>query len=119
MTDAAPLVVRRDGLVVRALCDGEAALAAAERTPSVAVLDVSMPPMDGLDTARRLRERAATSAVPIMLLTPASPSPTASAAARPALTPSSTSPSHPPSSPSASARCSPSGRPEDPPHEHH
>jgi DNA-binding response OmpR family regulator len=69
MTDAAPLVVRRDGLVVRALCDGEAALAAAERTPSVAVLDVSMPRMDGLETARRLRERAETRTVPIMLLT--------------------------------------------------
>jgi hypothetical protein len=41
------------------------------------------------------------------------------AAARPAPTPtpSSTSPCHPPSSPSAFAR-SPSGRPEDPPHEH-
>jgi DNA-binding response OmpR family regulator len=50
--------------------DGQAALdAASERTPAVAVLDVSMPRMDGLETARRLRERDETREVPIMLLT--------------------------------------------------
>jgi two-component system alkaline phosphatase synthesis response regulator PhoP len=66
----AALVLRREGFEVTAVPDGEAALAAAaERTPSVAVLDVSMPRMDGLETARRLRERAEMSAVPIMLLT--------------------------------------------------
>jgi DNA-binding response OmpR family regulator len=66
----AELVLRREGFDVTAVSDGAAALAAAaERTPSVAVLDVSMPRMDGLETARRLRERAATSTVPIMLLT--------------------------------------------------
>jgi len=66
----AELVLRREGFEVTAVSDGEAALAAAaERTPAVAVLDVSMPRMDGLETARRLRERADTSAVPIMLLT--------------------------------------------------
>jgi DNA-binding response OmpR family regulator len=66
----AELVLRREGYEVTAVSDGQAALdAAAERTPSVAVLDVSMPRMDGLETARRLRERAETRAVPIMLLT--------------------------------------------------
>jgi DNA-binding response OmpR family regulator len=66
----AELVLSREGFEVRAVADGEAALAAAlERTPAVAVLDVSMPRMDGLETARRLRERPETSAVPIMLLT--------------------------------------------------
>ena len=66
----AELVLRREGFEVTAVSDGEAALAAAaERTPAVAVLDVSMPRMDGLETARRLRERAETRAVPIMLLT--------------------------------------------------
>jgi two-component system, OmpR family, phosphate regulon response regulator PhoB len=66
----AELVLRREGFEVRAVSDGEAALAAAaERTPSVAVLDVSMPRLDGLETARRLRERAVTRTVPIMLLT--------------------------------------------------
>jgi DNA-binding response OmpR family regulator len=66
----AELVLRREGYEVTAVSDGQAALdAAADRTPSVAVLDVSMPRMDGLETARRLRERAETREVPIMLLT--------------------------------------------------
>ena len=66
----AELVLRREGYEVTAVADGQAALdAAVERTPAVAVLDVSMPRMDGLETARRLRERPETSAVPIMLLT--------------------------------------------------
>jgi DNA-binding response OmpR family regulator len=66
----AELVLRREGYEVTAVSNGMAALEAAEaRPPAVAVLDVSMPRMDGLETARRLRERSATSAVPIMLLT--------------------------------------------------
>ena len=66
----AELVLRRDGFEVIAVADGDAALAAAEaRPPDVAVLDVSMPLMDGLETARRLRDRDATSGVRILLLT--------------------------------------------------
>jgi len=66
----AELVLRRDGFDVIAVADGDAALAAAEaRPPDVAVLDVSMPLMDGLETARRLRDRDATSGVRIMRLT--------------------------------------------------
>jgi CheY-like chemotaxis protein len=66
----AELVLRREGFEVRAVTDGQAALdAAAERTPAVAVLDVSMPRVDGLEAARRLRERPATREIPIMLLT--------------------------------------------------
>jgi DNA-binding response OmpR family regulator len=66
----AELVLRREGYEVAAVADGQAALdAAGERTPSVAVLDVSMPRMDGVETARRLRERAEMRDVPIMLLT--------------------------------------------------
>jgi DNA-binding response OmpR family regulator len=66
----AELVLRREGFEVTAVSNGMAALEAAEaRPPAVAVLDVSMPQMDGVETARRLRERSATSAVPIMLLT--------------------------------------------------
>ncbi len=66
----AELVLRREGYEVAAVSDGQAALdAAGERTPSVAVLDVSMPRMDGLETARRLRQRAEMRDVPIMLLT--------------------------------------------------
>jgi DNA-binding response OmpR family regulator len=66
----AELVLRREGYEVTAVSDGQAALdAAAQRTPSVAVLDVSMPRLNGLETARRLREREETREVPIMLLT--------------------------------------------------
>ena len=66
----AELVLRRDGFDVIAVADGDAALAAAEaQPPDVAVLDVSMPLMDGLETARRLRDRDATSGVRILLLT--------------------------------------------------
>ena len=66
----AELVLRREGYEVRAVSDGQSALdAASERTPAVAVLDVSMPRMDGLETARRLRDRDETRDVPIMLLT--------------------------------------------------
>jgi DNA-binding response OmpR family regulator len=66
----AELVLRREGFEVTAVADGRAALEAAiERTPAVAVLDVSMPRMDGLETARRLRERPEMRDVPIMLLT--------------------------------------------------
>jgi DNA-binding response OmpR family regulator len=66
----AELVLRREGYEVTAVSDGQAALDAADaRTPAIAVLDVSMPRMDGLETARRLRERDETREVPIMLLT--------------------------------------------------
>lgn len=66
----AELVLRREGFDVRAVRDGEAAVAAAaEQAPAVAVLDVSMPRMDGLEAARRLRELEGTRDIPIMLLT--------------------------------------------------
>jgi two-component system phosphate regulon response regulator PhoB len=66
----AELVLRREGYDVTAVADGQAALeAAGERTPALAVLDVSMPRMDGLEAARRLRERPETHDVPIVLLT--------------------------------------------------
>jgi DNA-binding response OmpR family regulator len=66
----AELILRREGFEVTAVSNGVAALEAAEaRAPAVAVLDVSMPHLDGYETARRLRERTATASVPIMLLT--------------------------------------------------
>jgi two-component system, OmpR family, phosphate regulon response regulator PhoB len=66
----AEFVLRREGYEVAAVADGEAALAvAAERTPALVVLDVSMPRLDGLETAKALRERPDTRSIPIMLLT--------------------------------------------------
>ena len=49
--------------------DGEAAVrAAAEHRPAVAVLDVSMPGLDGYEVTRRLRADPATAATRILLL---------------------------------------------------
>jgi two-component system response regulator MprA len=57
-----------EGYDVRAAPDGGAALAEVERSaPDLIVLDVSMPGMDGLAVARRLRGRGL--AIPILLLT--------------------------------------------------
>ena len=52
--------------------DGEAAWAAAlAGSPDLAVLDVSMPRLDGLELTRRLREHPGTAALPILVLTAA------------------------------------------------
>jgi len=43
--------------VIRAVSDGGAALAAAtQRLPDVAILDISMPVLNGIEVARRLRD---------------------------------------------------------------
>jgi CheY-like chemotaxis protein len=48
--------------------DGEAALAVArEQLPDVVVLDLAMPRLDGLATARRLRADARTASIPLVL----------------------------------------------------
>lgn len=58
------------GFEVVTAVDGEAALAEARRQPpDLAVLDVMMPKMSGIEVCRALREDAATAAVPVMLLT--------------------------------------------------
>ena len=50
--------------------NGEAAWSAAtERTPDLAVLDVMMPKLTGLELTERLRQHEPTSGVPIILLT--------------------------------------------------
>jgi DNA-binding response OmpR family regulator len=65
----AQLALRRTGAEVVAVGDGEAAVRAAiEHRPVVAVLDVSMPGLDGYDVTRRLRADPATSATRILLL---------------------------------------------------
>ena len=56
-----------DGYSVRTYNDGVTALAAlAETPPDVAILDIKMPRMDGLETLRRLRQ---TSNLPVIWLT--------------------------------------------------
>ena len=86
LTDEAPVVLaadddedilalvtfrlERSGYVVLQARDGEEALELArERTPDLAVLDVMMPKIDGLELTRRLRAEERTSRMPIILLT--------------------------------------------------
>ena len=58
------------GYAVQAVDDGEAALAAiCADPPQLAILDVMMPGMSGIDVLRRLREEPVTREVPIILLT--------------------------------------------------
>ncbi|TML82970.1 MAG: response regulator [Actinobacteria bacterium] len=64
------LRLERAGLAVVVARDGESELAAArERRPRVAVLDVSMPGLDGLEVVRRLRADEATRGTGLILLT--------------------------------------------------
>lgn len=60
-------ILEEAGHTVYAAEDGQAALALADsRTPDLAILDIKMPRLDGLETAQRLFERAP---VPIIFLT--------------------------------------------------
>jgi DNA-binding response OmpR family regulator len=62
-------VLEREGHEVIATRDGAEAVAAAfERQPDLAVLDVAMPEMDGLEVLRRLRADASMSNMPVVLL---------------------------------------------------
>jgi serine/threonine-protein kinase len=55
---------------IECVADGLAALEAFERKPpSVAILDLRMPGLDGLHLTKRLRERRASAAMPIIVLT--------------------------------------------------
>jgi DNA-binding response OmpR family regulator len=58
------------GHEVRGFADGLSALADARaHRPDLAVLDVMMPGMSGLDVCRELRRDPATAAVPVIILT--------------------------------------------------
>ncbi|MBW8874812.1 MAG: response regulator transcription factor [Acidobacteria bacterium] len=60
--------LRQAGYLVVEAADGPAALAAFEReAPSLAILDVNLPRLSGLEVCRRIR--AAGSSIPIMMLT--------------------------------------------------
>ena len=62
-------VLERSGHEVMTAGDGVEALALArERRPDLAVLDISMPELDGLEVLRRLRADDATSELPVVLL---------------------------------------------------
>jgi len=59
-----------EGFLVVAASDGEAALRAVrEFEPNVITLDVMMPRLDGIETARRLRSDPETEHVPIVMVT--------------------------------------------------
>jgi DNA-binding response OmpR family regulator len=62
--------LERAGYDVVTAGDGEQALRLAlEHAPQLAVLDVMMPKLTGLEVTRRLRAEEATSAIPVILLT--------------------------------------------------
>ena len=63
-------MLERAGYEIVRARDGEEALRLAlERLPSLVLLDVMMPGLDGYEVARRLRGDERTSAMPIILLT--------------------------------------------------
>lgn len=62
--------LQRAGCEVLCAPDGEAALELAfEHVPDLAVVDWSMPKLDGLELTRRLRANAETAEIPVLLLT--------------------------------------------------
>ena len=62
--------LRRDGFDVISARDGEEALALAqERRPDIAVLDIGMPKLDGLEVLERIRADETLKAVRVLLLT--------------------------------------------------
>jgi DNA-binding response OmpR family regulator len=62
--------LERAGYEVLPARDGDEALALAlERQPDLAILDVMMPKLDGYEVTQRLRDNAATSGMPVILLT--------------------------------------------------
>jgi two-component system response regulator ChvI len=61
------MALESEGYNVKTFSDGQAALAAfATMTPDLAVLDIKMPRMDGMELLRRLRQK---SEVPVIFLT--------------------------------------------------
>ncbi len=61
------IALQAEGYATRVYSDGEAALKAiTENPPDMAVFDIKMPRMDGMELLRRLREK---SAIPVIFLT--------------------------------------------------
>jgi len=62
-------ILERSGYDVVAVSDGAQALASVDKCkPDLAVLDITMPEIDGLEVLRRLREDTKTSELPVVLL---------------------------------------------------
>jgi CheY-like chemotaxis protein len=62
-------VLERSGYEVVTVSDGAQALASVDkRKPDLAVLDITMPEIDGLEVLRRLRADTRTSGLPVVLL---------------------------------------------------
>lgn len=61
--------LRRAGVGVVGVADGEAAMAAVGEGVDLAVLDVMMGPPDGLEVCRRIRADGATAHLPVIILT--------------------------------------------------
>ena len=62
-------VLERSGYEVVAVSDGAQALASVDkRKPDLAVLDITMPEIDGLEVLRRLRADTRTNGLPVVLL---------------------------------------------------
>ena len=63
-------IVRRLGPDAKCVHSGEAALAAVcSALPSLVLLDISMPGIDGLETLRRMRQAPGCASVPVVMLT--------------------------------------------------
>lgn len=63
------MVLERGGYEIDEAPHGEAALGViAERRPDVAVVDLKMPVMDGVELIKRMRADAATADIPVILL---------------------------------------------------
>jgi two-component system cell cycle response regulator DivK len=64
------LVLEQAGAEVTRADDGLTALrAASERHPDLVITDIEMPGMNGVELARQLRNRSATRAIPIVVVT--------------------------------------------------
>lgn len=69
-------VLQRAGFVLRTATNGAAALALAQEEPPVlALLDVMMPEMTGLELCRTLKSDPKTAKVPVFLVTAPAPKP--------------------------------------------